>query len=170
MSKPYSKLSEKEIKALKILKVSGWDMIQANSGGHKCITNISGLQYFGKDGNVFLKEMSKEFVKQLKLKINSNNLNEDIKKIVNENGDSKFNDIYGRLWDKMMATVCRKYTKDEAKAKDFCQNGFIKVYQNINKFNEKGSIESWVSRVIRNNILDELRKKKINFTLSLIHI
>lgn len=164
MDKPYSKLSEKEIKALKILKVSGWDMIQANSGGHKCITNISGLQYFGKDGNVFLKEMAKEFVKQLKLKINPNNLNEDIKKIINENGDSKFNDIYDRLWGKMMATVCRKYTKDEAKAEDFCQNGFIKAYQNINKFDGKGSIDAWLARVIRNNILDELRKKKISFT------
>ena len=69
MDKPYSNLSEKEIKALKLLKVSGWDMIQANSGGHKCITNISGLQYFGKDGNIFLKEMAKEFVKQLKLMV-----------------------------------------------------------------------------------------------------
>ena len=25
-----------------------WDVIQANSGGHKCITNISGLNYIGR--------------------------------------------------------------------------------------------------------------------------
>jgi len=162
MDKPYSKLSEKEIKALKLLKVSGWDMIQANSGGHKCITNISGLQYFGKDGNIFLKDMAKEFVNQLKLKIKPNKTT--IKEFITENGDSKFNDLYNQLWDKMMNNVCRKYTKDETKAEDFCQNGFIKAYQNISKFDGKGSIDAWIARVIRNNILDELRKKKISFT------
>jgi len=162
MDKPYSKLSEKEIKALKLLKVSGWDMIQANSGGHKCITNISGLQYFGKDGNIFLKDMAKEFVNQLKLKIKPNK--NTIKEFITENGDSKFNDLYNQLWDKMMSNVCRKYTKDEAKAEDFCQNGFIKAYQNISKFDGKGSIDAWIARVIRNNILDELRKNKISFT------
>jgi len=25
-----------------------WDFIQANSGGHKCITNISGLNFLGR--------------------------------------------------------------------------------------------------------------------------
>jgi len=69
MEKPYSKLSERENKALKMLRVTGWDMIQANSGGHKCITNISGLSYFGKYGVPFLKKFSEEFVNVLKSKI-----------------------------------------------------------------------------------------------------
>lgn len=71
MSKPYNSLSDREIKALKLLKITGWDMVQANSGGHKCITNISGLMYFGKDGLPMLKKLSKEFVNQLKVKIDS---------------------------------------------------------------------------------------------------
>ena len=54
-----------------MLKVTGWDMIQSSSGGHKCITNISGLSYFGKDGLSFLKRFSEEFVNQLKTKIDS---------------------------------------------------------------------------------------------------
>jgi hypothetical protein len=44
-------------------------MIQANSGGHKCITNISGLMYFGKDGLDFLKKFARQFNKTLKNKI-----------------------------------------------------------------------------------------------------
>lgn len=71
MGKPYYQLTEKERKALKMLKVTGWDVIQSNSGGHKCITNISGLTYFGKDGLYFLKKFSEEFIKQLKDKIDS---------------------------------------------------------------------------------------------------
>lgn len=71
MGKPYSELTERENRALKMLKVTGWDMVQANSGGHKCITNASGFMYFGKDGVPFLKKLSDEFVNQLKLKIDS---------------------------------------------------------------------------------------------------
>jgi hypothetical protein len=74
MDKPYTSLSDREIKALKMLKITGWDMVQANSGGHKCITNISGLMYFGKDGVPFLKRFSEEFVKQLKFKIDTESL------------------------------------------------------------------------------------------------
>ena len=74
---------------------------------------------------------------------------------------SEFSVIYTLLWNKMLNTVCRKYTKDIDKAQDYCQNGFIKVYNNFSKYNEKGSLEAWVSRVINNSILDELRKRDI---------
>ena len=30
------------------ITVPAWDVIQANSGGHKCITNISGLNFFSR--------------------------------------------------------------------------------------------------------------------------
>jgi hypothetical protein len=30
------------------ITINAWELIQANSGGHKCITNISGLNYLGR--------------------------------------------------------------------------------------------------------------------------
>ncbi len=39
---------EQEMKLLDKIGVNAWDLIQANSGGHKCITNISGLNYLGR--------------------------------------------------------------------------------------------------------------------------
>jgi len=71
LSKPYSRLGDKEKKALSMLSISGWDMIQANSGGHKCITNISGLMYFGKDGVDWLKRIAREFYSELKRRIDT---------------------------------------------------------------------------------------------------
>jgi hypothetical protein len=71
MEKPYTKLSDRERKALKLLKISGWDIIQANSGGHKCITNISGLSYFGKDGKEFLLKFQESLINKLKEKIDA---------------------------------------------------------------------------------------------------
>ena len=161
LSKPYSSLSDKERKSLKLLKVTGWDMVQANSGGHKCITNISGLMYFGKDGNDFLKAMSSEFVKKLKEKIDSNKISESILK--EENTEIDFNDLYSNLWGKMVNNVCKKYTKDQSKAEDYCQNGFIKVHKNLHKYANTGSLEGWVSRVINNSIIDDIRKEKMKF-------
>ena len=69
MDKPYTSLTDRERKALKLLSISGWDIIQANSGGHKCITNISGMMYFGKAGNQFLKQLQLEFEKELKIAV-----------------------------------------------------------------------------------------------------
>ena len=45
---PWAKLSEKQKAVLDRITVSAWDVIQANSGGHKCITNISGLNFFSR--------------------------------------------------------------------------------------------------------------------------
>jgi len=88
-----------------------------------------------------------------------------IKKILKEeiSKQNEFQDIYSTMWDKMLNQVCMKYTKDRDKAQDFCQNGFLKVYKNLNKYDNSGSLEGWVRRVINNSILDELRKEKMSF-------
>ncbi len=49
MEKPYNSLSDKQKSLLEKVTVNAWDIIQSNSGGHKCITNISGLSYLGKN-------------------------------------------------------------------------------------------------------------------------
>ena len=97
MDKPSTKLTEDEWAILDKLGVPAWEMIQANSGGHKCITNISALNYFGRgkrkpEGKYkyskdkgdspyvkFVKMIQKEFVRKLKEKINeSKGLNESV--------------------------------------------------------------------------------------------
>ena len=88
MEKPFSELPEEHREMLDDIKVNAWDFIQANSGGHKCITNISGLNFMGRSnrppkGNYkynpdsedspyvkFTKMIQNEFVKLLQEKIN----------------------------------------------------------------------------------------------------
>lgn len=48
VDKPFSELTEPEKETLDKIGVNAWDLIQANSGGHKCITNISGLNFLGR--------------------------------------------------------------------------------------------------------------------------
>ena len=48
MEVPFKDLPEEHREMLDKIGINAWDLIQANSGGHKCITNISGLNYFGR--------------------------------------------------------------------------------------------------------------------------
>ena len=48
MDTPFSELSEEHKQMLDKVGVSAWDLLQSMSGGHKCITNISGLNYLGR--------------------------------------------------------------------------------------------------------------------------
>ncbi len=86
-----------------------------------------------------------------------------IKKILKEEV-SEFQNIYNTMWDKMLRQVCMRYTNDINKAEDYCQNGFIKVYKNLPKYKGKGSLEGFVRRIINNSILDEIRKRKVEFS------
>jgi hypothetical protein len=48
MDVPFKQLPEEHREMLDKIGVNAWDLIQSNSGGHKCITNISGLNYLGR--------------------------------------------------------------------------------------------------------------------------
>jgi len=48
MTKPFKSLSPKQQDLMDKITINAWDLIQSNSGGHKCITNISGLNYLGR--------------------------------------------------------------------------------------------------------------------------
>ena len=87
MEKSFKDLTDKEKNMLDTILVNSWDLIQANSGGHKCITNIGGLSYLGRgvrppQGTYrydpdkedhpyvkFVKMIAKEFEDKLKEKI-----------------------------------------------------------------------------------------------------
>jgi hypothetical protein len=65
MDKPYPMLTEEELSLLDNFGLPLWDIVKANSGGHKCITNISGLNYYGRgrrkpSGSGYKKDPSSE--------------------------------------------------------------------------------------------------------------
>lgn len=72
--------------------------------------------------------------------------------------------IYKMFYGKMMA-VCKRYTRNEDQAKDILQDGFIKVFKNIEKFGFNGSFEGWVRRIIVNTAIDFTRKAKNDYLL-----
>lgn len=68
------------------------------------------------------------------------------------------NELYKRFAGKMYA-VCVRYSKDSTEAEDVLQDGFVKVFQNIQHFKSEGSFEGWVRRIMVNTALEKFRKK-----------
>ncbi len=118
MNKQNNELTNEEWDILDRLGVPAWEMIQANSGGHKCITNISALNYFGrskrppsgkksnrkKEGDApyvkFLKMIQNRFVELLKDRINQSKKVQEIKEqIDNSDSVSKFMDELKKIDD-----------------------------------------------------------------------
>jgi len=67
-----------------------------------------------------------------------------------------------KLFDKFapkMLGVCMRYAKSTEQAEDVLQDSFIKVFQKLNHFKEKGSLEGWIRRIVVNTSLDQIRKE-----------
>lgn len=67
--------------------------------------------------------------------------------------------LFDKFAPKMM-TVCLRYVSDYERAEDVLQDGFIKVFKNLEKFKHEGSFEGWIRRTMINTSLDHLRKGK----------
>lgn len=67
--------------------------------------------------------------------------------------------LYKQLAPKMLS-VCRLYIKDLHHAEDVMSTGFVKVFENLNSYDNKGSFEGWVRRIMVTTAIDFLRQQK----------
>lgn len=56
--------------------------------------------------------------------------------------------------------VCMRYTNNDIDARALFNNGFLKICQNLDKYNFDLPFHAWAKRVIVNSIIDEYRKNK----------
>ncbi len=64
-------------------------------------------------------------------------------------------------YHKRMFALCKRYLTDNFEAEDAMINGFMKVYDHIKNFEGAGSFEGWMKRIMVNEALGLLRKKKV---------
>jgi len=62
---------------------------------------------------------------------------------------------------RILFSICLRYADNQDEAQDILQNGFIKVFKNINNFNGEGSFEGWIKRIVVNTAIDNYRRKKV---------
>jgi RNA polymerase sigma-70 factor (ECF subfamily) len=68
-------------------------------------------------------------------------------------------ELYQRFSPALMA-VCYRYARDREAAEDMLQEGFIKIYQKLDRYTFQGSLEGWMRRIVVNTSIDILRKNK----------
>ena len=57
-----------------------------------------------------------------------------------------------------MFAICLRYAKDYHNAEDILQDGFVKVFNHIDRFRGEGSFEGWMKRIFINTAIEHYRK------------
>ena len=72
--------------------------------------------------------------------------------------------LYERFVSPMLA-ICLRYSRSRDEAEDLLQEGFLKIFHNINTFRNNGSLEGWIKRIMINHALNQYKKnRKVPFT------
>ena len=74
-----------------------------------------------------------------------------------------FKILYEQYYGKML-NVCKRYARNHEEAKDVLQEGFIKVFKNLDKYDYKGSLEGWIRRIVVNNAINQYKQDTKSLT------
>ncbi len=66
------------------------------------------------------------------------------------------------LYCKSMFYVAVRYVKDTAIAEDVMQDAFIKAFKNIQSYKKEVAFGAWLKRIVINQSIDELKKKRLS--------
>jgi RNA polymerase sigma factor (sigma-70 family) len=77
--------------------------------------------------------------------------------------------FYDRFSPRMLG-VCYRFAKSREDAEDMLQEGFIKIFTQLNQYRNEGSLEGWIRRVIVHTCINTLKKnKKFNDTVDITY-
>lgn len=74
-------------------------------------------------------------------------------------GDKKSLTIIVKEYSKKLYLLAYKFIRNKEDAEDILQETFLKMIKNIDRFNGKSSLYSWLYKIIINTALEKLRKK-----------
>ncbi len=78
-----------------------------------------------------------------------------------------FGIIVERYNEKLSKYIKRRSHASKQDVEDILQNVFIKIYKNMNDYDENLNFSSWIYRITYNELIDWYRKDKTRSTLSL---
>ncbi|MEQ9423368.1 MAG: sigma-70 family RNA polymerase sigma factor [Cyclobacteriaceae bacterium] len=70
------------------------------------------------------------------------------------------NELY-RMFAGAMFNICRRMMGNEEDARDVMQEGFIDAFTKINKLREEVTFSAWLKRIMINNCINTIRKRKL---------
>jgi len=79
-------------------------------------------------------------------------------------GDRAAQEKLFQIYSPLMLGICLRYAKNRHEAEDVMQEGFIKIFTNIQNFRGEGSFEGWMKRIMVNTSLNHYYKAKKTIT------
>jgi RNA polymerase sigma-70 factor (ECF subfamily) len=67
-------------------------------------------------------------------------------------------------YQRQMFRVCLRYAGTKQEAEDFLQDGFIRVFKDLQQYRKEGPLGAWIRKVILNTIFQHFRKRKIDIS------
>ena len=87
---------------------------------------------------------------------------EELLPLIYQKDDKAFTLLYD-MYSKSLYGVISNLIKDSDDAEDVLQDVFVKIWKNINSYNEsKGRFYTWMLNIARNSSIDRLRSKSHN--------
>jgi RNA polymerase sigma factor (sigma-70 family) len=75
-------------------------------------------------------------------------------------GNRKAQEALYKAYYKAMMSICLRYTKSEDDAVEVLNNGFLKVFQNIKRYEPgQASLYTWIRTLVVNSCLDFVKRK-----------
>ena len=68
-----------------------------------------------------------------------------------------------RLYSKAMYNICLRMVRNELDAEDLLQHSFMDVFSKLDSFRFQSSIGAWIKRIVVNNCINFLKKKRLHF-------
>lgn len=73
-------------------------------------------------------------------------------------------ELYHRYSGKLFL-LCLKYSSNRQQAQDVLQDGFLKIFENLDSYQGKGAFEGWMTRIVINTALKKYRDRTVYLSI-----
>lgn len=80
-------------------------------------------------------------------------------------GDRRAQAELYRLYSGAMYNICLRMLNDPQEAEDLLQQSFLDVFTRLDKFRFESSIGAWIKRIVINNCINHLKKRRLQVLL-----
>jgi RNA polymerase sigma-70 factor (ECF subfamily) len=77
-----------------------------------------------------------------------------------KNNDASAQRALIRLYYGYVKSISLRYSSDDQDAEEIINDSFLKVFNNLDKYNEKQAFKSWLRAIVVNTAIDYFRKNK----------
>jgi RNA polymerase sigma-70 factor (ECF subfamily) len=77
-------------------------------------------------------------------------------------------ELYNTTYSKFMA-ICIRYATTTEDAEQWLHDGYVKIFNQTEKYNGVGNLEGWLRKIITNTCLDNLRQLKTQYNSMHFH-